>query len=88
MKPFLPRGVAEMEQEKLVGEVRGQRLFLGYDLLEDGEGGRRRGRGRRRGGFTRQGAPRKKILVVDGDGDFESRIGRHREKRAPKIRAR
>ena len=40
MKPFLPRGVAEMEQEKLVGEVRGQRLFLGYDLLEDGESGR------------------------------------------------
>ena len=81
MKPFLPRGVAEVEQEKLVGEVRGQRLCLGYDLLEDGEGGRRRGRGRRRrGGFTRQGAPRKKILVVDGgDGDFESRIGRHRE---------
>ena len=74
MKPFLPRGVAEMEQEKLVGEVRGQRLFLGYDLLEDGEGSRR---GRRRGGFTR-GAPRK-ILVVDGDGDFESRIGRHCE---------
>ena len=79
MKSFLPRGVAEMEQEELVGEVRGQRLFLGYDLLEDGEGGRRRGRGRRRrGGFTRRGAPRK-ILVVDGDGDFESRIGRHRE---------
>ena len=69
-----------MEQEKLVGEVRGQRLFLGYDLLEDGEGGRRRGRGRRRrGGFTRRGAPRKKILVVDGDGEFVSRIGRARE---------
>ena len=55
-----------MEQEKFVGEVGRQRLDLGYELVQGGEGVRRR-----RGAFERTIPRAFDIFFLGGDGRLQ-----------------